>query len=72
MYLFDVVNNRVNVLVPSGVNSGDREHVEALARSIDGTGTRQPIAVLRAGVCVPVAWVQLAAVRYGPAAGRRL
>src|SRR5580704_8765717 len=49
LLLFDVVNNRVDVLVPTGVDSDSREHVQALAGSIDGSGASQSIAVLRAG-----------------------
>src|ERR1700733_5882829 len=49
MFLFDVVNNRVEVLVATGVDSGNREYVQPALRGIDGTGARQPTAVLRAG-----------------------
>src|SRR3984885_167705 len=49
MFLFDVVNNPVEVLVATGVDSGNREYVQPALRGIDGTGARQPTAVLRAG-----------------------
>ena len=49
MSLFDVVNNRVKVLVATGVDSSNRENVQPALRGIDGTGARQPTTVLRAG-----------------------
>ena len=49
IFSFDVVHNRINVLVAAGVDPGNREHMQAPATGIDRSSTRQPIAALRAG-----------------------
>lgn len=39
-FSFDVVNNRIDVLVATGIDSGNREYVQSLAGGIHGAGTR--------------------------------